>query len=320
MLAMQLWRWGLVGLGMVLLSLWGGQSPASAAFGFGESYVLRADQALPKDLYVIAKEIVIEGTVDGDLAVIGQRVLINGTIKGNTNVIAARIELNGTMQGLIRTIGAAQITPPEIAPTAGRPYQLLPARYTAPALPAQSIPQIAVASTSPPWQTTLMIALGFSLLTATILWLAPQSLNEPARRLEQRPWLTALTGVLTAQFFVLIPLGTAVLAALMAIFWNWFPALLLVVFIFTGFGLLWFLSPLITGIWLGRQVNLRMGRAPEQWLMQLLGVVLIALIGRVPIVGIVIYLLSFVLAVGAIATVLAPTSSKTPVPTESARA
>ncbi|NTU84894.1 MAG: hypothetical protein HGA45_36940, partial [Chloroflexales bacterium] len=86
MIAGALWRWGLVGLCAALLSLVLGQSPASAAFGFGETYRLAADQTLPKDLYVIANDIVIEGTVEGDLAVIGRRVLITGTVKGNTNV------------------------------------------------------------------------------------------------------------------------------------------------------------------------------------------------------------------------------------------
>ncbi|NTU80757.1 MAG: polymer-forming cytoskeletal protein [Chloroflexales bacterium] len=314
MLATQLWRWSLVGLCASLLALAMGQSPASAAFGFGDTYRLSADQVLPKDLYVIANDIVIEGTVEGDLAVIGRRVLITGTVKGNTNVLAARIELSGYMHGFIRTIGAAQITPPADTPGPARRGTTLPTRFAPASILAQDAPPLQGAGEDLPWRTTALIALGFALLGAALLWLAPQALNGPARRLEGRPWLTALIGLLTAQFFLLIPLGTALLAALMAFFWSWFPAILLVVFIFTGFGLIWFLSPLITGVWLGRRLNAGMGRAPESRVMQVLAVVLVALLGQIPTIGIFVYLASFVLTVGALAAPRRPAELTAAVP------
>ncbi|NTU86387.1 MAG: polymer-forming cytoskeletal protein [Chloroflexales bacterium] len=314
MLAMQLWRWGLVGMVAALLALGAGQSPASAAFGFGDTYRLAADQTLPKDLYVIANEIVIEGTVEGDLAVIGRRVLITGTVKGNTNVLAARIELDGQLNGFIRTIGAAQITPRPVTPGATSQGTILPARYLPSGVRAQATPPAQVAGEERPWMATALLALGFALLGAALLWLAPQALNEPARQLEGRPWLTALIGILTAQFFVLIPLGTALLVLLIAFFWSWFPAMLLVLFIFAGFGLLWFLSPLITGVWLGRWANARLGRAPESRAAQLLAIVLVALLGQLPSVGVLVSLVSFVFAVGALATPRRPAETTAPVP------
>ncbi|NTU85519.1 MAG: polymer-forming cytoskeletal protein, partial [Chloroflexales bacterium] len=244
---------------------------------------------------------VIEGTVEGDLAVIGRRVLITGTVKGNTNVLAARIELDGQLNGLIRTIGAAQITPRATTPGSTSQGTILPARYVPAGLRAQAAPPAQGSDEEPLWMATALLALGFALLGAALLRRAPQALNEPARRLEGRPWLTALIGILTAQFFVLIPLGTALLALLMAFFWSWFPAVLLVLFIFAGFGLVWFLSPLITGVWLGRWLNARLGRAPKSLPVQLLAVVLVALLGQLPSVGVLVSLVSFVLAVGALA-------------------
>lgn len=314
MLAMHLWRWGLAGMVAALLALGASQSPASAAFGFGETYRLAADQALPKDLYVIANEIVIEGAVEGDLAVIGRRVLITGTIKGNTNVLAARIELNGQMDGLIRTIGAAQVTPLGTTSAPISQGATLPARYVPAGLRAQPTLPPQVAAERSPLMATALLVLGFALLGATLLWFTPKVLNEPARRLQGRPWLTALIGILTAQFFVLIPLGTALLALLMASFWSWFPAVLLVLFIVTGFGLLWFLSPLITGVWLGRWANARLGRAPESRAVQLLAIVLVALLGQLPSVGVLVYLVSFVLAVGALAAPRRPAETPAPAP------
>ena len=66
--------------------------------------------------------------------------------------------------------------------------------------------------------------------------------------------------------------------------------------------LLWFLSPLVTGVWLGRWANARLGREREARLAQILAVVLVALLGQLPTVGVVVYLVSFVLAVGALVT------------------
>ena len=58
--------------------------------------------------------------------------------------------------------------------------------------------------------------------------------------------------------------------------------------------LLWFLSPLITGLWLVRAL----GRRIDSVAALLLGVVVIVLLGRIPIVGWFVYLVSFVFALG----------------------
>ena len=55
------------------------QAPASATFGGGERYTLPAGAVAPKDLYVIAGEATIDGTVEGDLLVIARRVRVGGT-------------------------------------------------------------------------------------------------------------------------------------------------------------------------------------------------------------------------------------------------
>ncbi|HVG99084.1 MAG TPA: polymer-forming cytoskeletal protein, partial [Chloroflexota bacterium] len=95
-----------------LLALPPAQAPASATFGGGEVYELPAGAVVPKDLYVIASEATIDGTVEGDVAVVARRVRLTGTVKGNTNIVAARIEITGRTAGIVRTVGAAQIIPP----------------------------------------------------------------------------------------------------------------------------------------------------------------------------------------------------------------
>ncbi|HEX2517441.1 MAG TPA: hypothetical protein VH257_22250, partial [Chloroflexota bacterium] len=111
---------------LTVLALPPAQAPASATFGGGDVYELPAGSVVPKDLYVIANEATIDGTVEGDLAVVARRVWLSGTVRGNTNIVAARIEITGRTFGIVRTIGAAQIIPPSPLP--------------APAIPAPGAP------------------------------------------------------------------------------------------------------------------------------------------------------------------------------------
>ncbi|HMQ54756.1 MAG TPA: hypothetical protein PKE64_09365 [Anaerolineae bacterium] len=62
--------------------------------------------------------------------------------------------------------------------------------------------------------------------------------------------------------------------------------------------LIWFLSPLVTGLWLGRHLNLALGRAPDYLPILIGGVLILALLGRVPLLGWLVYLVSFIFALG----------------------
>ena len=64
--------------------------------------------------------------------------------------------------------------------------------------------------------------------------------------------------------------------------------------------LLWFLSPLITGLWIGRQLAMALGRETNDLAALIGGVLLLALLGRIPFVGWLVSLVSFVLALGAL--------------------
>jgi hypothetical protein len=330
-----------------VLALPPAQAPASATFGGGESYTLPAGAVAPKDLYVIASEATIDGTVEGDLAVIARRVTLTGTVKGNTNIVAARIEITGRTAGIVRTIGATQIIPPAPPAVPGAPLVPLPGApfpaptpgpaATAPPRPAATapaanpaglslmsfgaVPVAGAAATAAPgggltswWQTTGQLLLGFAVLSALLLWRAPGALTRPARALSAHPWRTLLLGLLVAQFSLIVPLATGVLVLATSVFWGWFPGVLLGVGLVAGFGLLWFLSPLVTGVWLGRRVGVLLGRGADSTPLLIAGVLVLALLGQLPTIGWMVYLVSFVLALGALIASAGGRAAPAPLP------
>jgi hypothetical protein len=86
----------------------------------------------------------------------------------------------------------------------------------------------------------------------------------------------------------------------MVLFWGWFPGVVLGLALFGALAMLWFLSPLITGLWIGRRLAMALGRETNDLAALLGGVLLLALLGRIPFVGWLVSLVSFVLALGAL--------------------
>jgi hypothetical protein len=306
------------------------QAPASATFGWGDDYELPAGAVVPKDLYVVANEATIDGTVEGDVAVVARRVHLGGTVKGNTNIVAARIDITGRPLGIVRTVGAAQIIPPsplpgQVLPTPGAPLPAptatpasTAARFTTLSLeaaPAQAPAQVEAQVQAQPqaqprpvvswWQTTGQLLLGFAVVGGLLLWRAPGALLRPAGVLAAHPWRSLLIGLLAAQFSLLLPLATGALVLLMGVFWGWFPAVLLAVALAAGFGLLWYLSPLVTGVWLGRRLGPLLGRGPDSLPVLVGGVLLLVLLGQLPRFGWLVYLASFLLALGGLLSLAA---------------
>ena len=145
---------------------------------------------------------------------------------------------------------------------------------------------------------TAGILLGFALLAWLLLRFAPRLLTRPANAIANRPARAGLYGLLAAVGFIFIPLISALLVFLMVLLWGWFPGLVLAFFLFGALALLWFLSPLVTGLWLGQRLNLALGREVDYLPLLVTGVLLLALLGRIPILGWLVYLVSFILALG----------------------
>jgi hypothetical protein len=147
------------------------------------------------------------------------------------------------------------------------------------------------------WRTALIL-LGFVLLGWLLLRFAPNTLLRPANTISERTGATALTGLVAALLFMFIPLASALLVFAVILFWGWFPGIAMGLFLFGLLALAWFLSPLVTGLWLGRWLASVLGRDMANTPALIAGVVLIVILGRLPFIGWLVYLLSFILAVG----------------------
>jgi cytoskeletal protein CcmA (bactofilin family) len=101
-------RW-LIGLVIVLGVLFSGTALAAAIVGEDELYELAEGQVVDDDLYVAARQVIINGTVNGDLVVAGASILVNGVVTGDLLAAGAVIIVNGVIQDDARLFGA-QIT------------------------------------------------------------------------------------------------------------------------------------------------------------------------------------------------------------------
>lgn len=246
----------------------------------------------------------IDGAIGGDLwlgmgtAELAARVGGDAEIAGETLRVADTARISGALRYTSPTTNPALEA---IAATA---------QYTPPAPEQRPDPAAAVLG----WVLRTALALaGFALLAWLTMRLAPQLLTSPASTLAAQPGRAGLYGLLTALLFVFVPLASALLMFVMGLFWGWFPALALGLALFGALAVLWFLSPLVTGLWLGRRLATALGREASDLTALLGGALLLALLGRIPVVGWLVSLVSFVLTLGALIAVRRPGSGDRPV-------
>ena len=233
----------------------------------------------------------VAGTIVGDLWLGMGATTLAAQVDGDAQIASETISVadSATISGTVRyTSPAPNPTLEAVATTA---------EYTPPT-PAQRPDPVAVFLG---WvlRTALVLA-GFALLAWLTLRLAPRLLTGPARALAAQPGQAGLYGLLTALLFIFLPLASALLVFVMVLFWGWFPGVVLGLALFGALAVLWFLSPLITGLWLGRRLATAFGREANDLAALLSGVLLLALLGRLPYVGWLVSLASFVLALGAL--------------------
>lgn len=94
----------LLAAGFALLMIMQLYSPVAAAeFAAADDvYILPEGQVINDDLYVAAREIVINGTVDGDLLAAGAYIEVNGAVNGSFMGAAAGVRVNGVVQNSAR--------------------------------------------------------------------------------------------------------------------------------------------------------------------------------------------------------------------------
>jgi len=250
------------------------------------------------DAYVAGGQGVINGTIGGNLYSGMGALRFGGQVQGDAELHsqALQVDDNARVDGNLNFSSAQPTTvPSDVATTVSEEP-----RTTAPP-PVRPNPVWAILGWL--WRT-LLLAGGFALL-AWLLWqLTPGIFSWGAAPLVARPAEAGLFGIVVAAVILPLILAFTLLAAL---FWGWLGALATSSFLFGAVGLVWLLSPVVTGYWISRWLVAR-GYLSSGLIALWAGVLIIVLGTRLvsifPCVGTVaagvIYLLSFVLTLGSL--------------------
>jgi len=250
------------------------------------------------DAYVVGGEGNLAGSVAGDLFVGMGSVVLAGQVDGKADLNAQSVTVRETAKvgGALRYESENAVVVPAGVATVIQAVE-------------QPAEEAATAERNPVWGflgwlwRTFLIALGLLLLGWIWVRIAPNLLLDTTGAIEAKPIEVGLYGLLGA---ALLPLLAAALIILAGLFWGWFVAVVMAAFLLGAILLLWFLSPLLTGLWVGRKVAARTDRFTGTLATLIVGALLIALTARllsaVPCVGVLlaalIYLASFALALG----------------------
>ncbi|NJN78272.1 MAG: hypothetical protein HC803_08035 [Saprospiraceae bacterium] len=126
------------------------------------------------------------------------------------------------------------------------------------------------------WRTILLV-LGFALAAWLIWQLAPGMIRNSGEGIRVRPVEAGLYGIVAAA--LILPV-LAALVVIAAIFWGFAAAAATAFFLLGAVGLLWILSPLFAGYWVGRLLSER-GYVQGPLLALLAGALVIVLVARI---------------------------------------
>jgi len=243
------------------------------------------------DIYVGAAEADISGAVGGDLFGALGMLYLSGTVGGDVDIQVGEF----TVTDAARIGGELSYAAPEqrqIPAGVARDIQ-----YEAP--PASESAGGTIVGAIFGWIfRTLAIGIGVAILGWLLLRLRPNILVRPAAAIQSSPVETGLYGLLAAVVLIFIPIASLSLVAFTWAFWGVLPAIATFIFLVASSALVWFLSPLLTGYWLGEKIGERLGGDYSPLLLLLMGALLIVVLGRLPVLGWLVYLLSFLLALG----------------------
>ncbi len=277
-----------------------------AAFGGGEGMA-----QLPFDTGPAMSGLALatEGQVGGSLLLFGGAADLLGQVQGNVQAAVGVLTLAGKVTGDVQ----AQIDELIIADTARIAGALAYTAEREMPIPPGSFEggvsfTLAEADADQPDQQGAgflggLVALGlrligFTLLALVLLRFVPDSIGKPAAALAAHPFNALGYGLLVAVSFVLIPIATLVIAGLLGLFMGGLAGVMAVILVFALLTLIWILSPLVTGLWLGQRLNSATGREQGDLVGLIGGILLLATLSAIPLAGWVIALASFLLALG----------------------
>jgi len=274
--------------------LTGGGGPFDFSFDTGFPSIeqgLRISGEIGGDLFAFAGGADISGSIGGDFFAGLGALDFTGVIAGDANIQAGEFDVDDAAR-----IGG------ELKYTASGPLEL----------PGGIARDISFEATEPDedvggsivgafirWVLrTAAIVIGVVILGWLLLRFRPNTLLRPAAAIRANPLQTGVYGLIAAALLIFIPIASVILVIFTAALWGVLPAVAMFVFLVSASALVWFFSPLLTGYWLGEAIGQRMGGDRAPFYLLLLGTLLIVILGRLPVLGWIVYLLSFLLALG----------------------
>lgn len=233
----------------------------------------------------------ISGRIDGDLVATVGEVNLNARVGGDANLNASALTVtnNSQIEGtLTYSATSEQDLPGDVA---GRiDFE--------PIVQAQANPFLSIIG----WiLRTFAVLVGFTLLGWLFLRFAPNALTKPVAVIDANPVEAGLWGLLVFALFMALPFASAFIVFGIVLLWGWGPGIVVFLLLFGVLGSIWLFSPLITGLWLGRKVAGSVSGLSGDLPMLLVGVLILVLLGRIPCLGWLVALFSFLMAMGGIA-------------------
>ncbi len=260
------------------------------------------------DLFAFAGGADISGTVGGDFFGATGALDFAGVIGGDAEIQASELNIDDTAR-----IGG------ELKYTATEPLEL-PAGFARDISfeaqePDEDVGGSIVGAFIRWVLRTAAIVIGVGILGWLLFRFRPNTLLRPAAAIRANPLETGVYGLIAAVLLIFIPIASIILVIFTAAFWGVLPAIAMFVFLVAASALGWFFSPLLTGYWLGEAIGQRWGGDRAPFYLLLLGTLLIVILGRIPILGWIVYLLSFLLALGGLLRSGASTAETRPAQT-----
>ena len=243
------------------------------------------------DMYVGAGEADISGAVGGDFRGALGTLDLSGTIGGDADIQVGEFSVSDAARigGELTYSATEQL---QVAAGVARDIQ-----YEAPV--EDQAPGGTIVGAIFGWIfRTIAIGIGVAILGWLLMRFRPNILVRPASAIQSNPVETGLYGLIAAVLLIFIPVASLILVAFTWAFWGVLPGIAMFIFLVASSALVWFLSPLLTGYWLGEKIGERLDGNYSPLLLLLMGALLIVVLGRIPFLGWLVYLLSFLLALG----------------------
>jgi cytoskeletal protein CcmA (bactofilin family) len=288
--------------GVVTGAVWAAGDSVRVSGSVGRSVRVAGREAsvggeVGRDVLMAANDARFEGEAGGDLWAGASTLFSSGSVGGEILGSAATIVLSGPV-GEDVTVRVENLRLLPGARVGGRvTYESENVAFIDPSVEVQKgvtavMPR--VPSQVPPLVSErgrIISLLGLSLVGALLALAAPRSVASISSRISERPWATLGYGVLT---LIVVPIAGFILGITLV-------GLPLGILSIVAYAAAMYLAPVFAGHLIGEKVFRRVGRNPHPAWAVILGLLILAVVGRVPILGFLVKLAVIVWVMGSLA-------------------